>query len=293
MRILAEKEYRIWAGKYEKEKLEMNNPFREKNMAALEDKIESKLFLLGATAVEDKLQKGVPEVISDLREAGINVWMLTGDKLETAENIGYACRLFEPNTEIIKILNLSYQQVKIDFENILSKIDKIKRGGYHRELPKAEQKALVENASLNDSHLSFQMQNSRNIISEIRARGHEKEEKEGKKGKKGKEEKYIENEDNPHPEEKQKIGLIISGDALAVVMKKDNNLQSEFLQIISECEALLVCRASPSQKAEVVNLVKHNMKGYTLAIGDGGNDVSMIKVIYIYIYTLYSKLMWE
>lgn len=53
--------------------------------------MERNLYLLGATAVEDKLQEGVPLVLRDLLKAGINVWMLTGDKMETAENIAKVC----------------------------------------------------------------------------------------------------------------------------------------------------------------------------------------------------------
>ena len=53
------------------------------------DLLEKDLILLGATAVEDKLQKGVPECIDKLAQAGIKIWVLTGDKLETAINIGY------------------------------------------------------------------------------------------------------------------------------------------------------------------------------------------------------------
>jgi P-type E1-E2 ATPase len=45
------------------------------------------------TAIEDKLQDKVGEVIADLKKSGINIWVLTGDKIETAINIGYACKL--------------------------------------------------------------------------------------------------------------------------------------------------------------------------------------------------------
>ena len=67
-----------------------------RNKQAEEDhysKLERNLTLLGATAVEDKLQDEVPEVINDLQSADIKVWMLTGDKLETAENIARSCQL--------------------------------------------------------------------------------------------------------------------------------------------------------------------------------------------------------
>ena len=72
-------------------------------MQILQDELESNLFLLGATALEDKLQDGVPEAIEDFRNAGIKVWMLTGDKLETAENIGFASKMFNEKMYIFKL----------------------------------------------------------------------------------------------------------------------------------------------------------------------------------------------
>ncbi len=55
--------------------------------------IERNLRLLGCTAIEDKLQEGVPQCIKQLAMAGIRIWVLTGDKMETAINIGFACSL--------------------------------------------------------------------------------------------------------------------------------------------------------------------------------------------------------
>lgn len=57
-------------------------------MSQLEENIESDLELVGVTAIEDRLQDKVGEVINDLKEAGVGVWVLTGDKVETAINIG-------------------------------------------------------------------------------------------------------------------------------------------------------------------------------------------------------------
>lgn len=64
-------------------------------MELLADEVERNLVLIGCTAVEDKLQDNVPEVIADMIESNIKVWMLTGDKLETAENIGFSCKLVQ------------------------------------------------------------------------------------------------------------------------------------------------------------------------------------------------------
>jgi len=65
--------------------------------------LEQDLTLIGATAVEDKLQDEVPETIQDLQMAGIKIWMLTGDKFETAENISFSCKLIKEDFEIYKI----------------------------------------------------------------------------------------------------------------------------------------------------------------------------------------------
>ena len=65
------------------------------------DRIESQLELVGATAIEDKLQKGVPDTIDRLRRAGIKLWMLTGDKRETAINIGHSCRLVKDYSTVV------------------------------------------------------------------------------------------------------------------------------------------------------------------------------------------------
>lgn len=73
-------------------------------MELVADLIERKLKLIGATAIEDKLQEGVPETIEALLKADINVWVLTGDKQETAINIGYSCKLIVHGMQLI-ILN--------------------------------------------------------------------------------------------------------------------------------------------------------------------------------------------
>lgn len=79
---------------------------RDKILADIFDDFERGLVLLGATAVEDRLQDNVPSTIHDLQDAGIKIWMLTGDKLETAENIGYSCKLLSKEMEVWKISNL-------------------------------------------------------------------------------------------------------------------------------------------------------------------------------------------
>ncbi|KAL9673201.1 hypothetical protein QQ045_029455 [Rhodiola kirilowii] len=76
---------------------------REEMIEEIQDSIEKDLILLGATAVEDKLQNGVPECIDKLAQAGIKLWVLTGDKMETAINIGFACSLLRQGMKQIVI----------------------------------------------------------------------------------------------------------------------------------------------------------------------------------------------
>ncbi|KAF5739621.1 putative phospholipid-transporting ATPase 8-like [Tripterygium wilfordii] len=101
-RELDEDEYKQWEQEFLKAKTSVT-PDRDALVDAAADKIERDLSLLGATAVEDKLQKGVPECIDKLAQAGIKIWVLTGDKMETAINIGYACSLLRQGMKLIVI----------------------------------------------------------------------------------------------------------------------------------------------------------------------------------------------
>ncbi|XP_077244107.1 putative phospholipid-transporting ATPase 8 isoform X2 [Tasmannia lanceolata] len=101
-RELGEEEYRIWQEEFLKAKNSVSAD-RDSMVDAATDRIERGLILLGATAVEDKLQKGVPECIEKLAHAGIKIWVLTGDKMETAVNIGYACSLLRQGMKQIVI----------------------------------------------------------------------------------------------------------------------------------------------------------------------------------------------
>ncbi|XP_063777045.1 phospholipid-transporting ATPase VD [Pseudophryne corroboree] len=88
-------------------------------------RLETNLTLLGATGIEDRLQEGVPETIESLRKAGIKIWMLTGDKEETAVNIAYACKLLEYSD---KIFTLSRQNNETTCEVFMNHvIDEIER----------------------------------------------------------------------------------------------------------------------------------------------------------------------
>jgi phospholipid-transporting ATPase len=99
-RDISEPEYTAWKKKFDEASATIND--RQEALDSAAEEIERDLILLGATAIEDKLQEGVPETIATLMEAGIKIWVLTGDRQETAINIGMSCKLIKTNmTQII------------------------------------------------------------------------------------------------------------------------------------------------------------------------------------------------
>ena len=98
MKVIRYDEYMQWKAVYDELVNDMEND-NEDDIKELVASIEKELFLLGTTALEDKLQENVHECIEEFRRADIKVWMITGDKLETAENVGISCRLLQEDAE--------------------------------------------------------------------------------------------------------------------------------------------------------------------------------------------------
>ncbi|CAO3683743.1 unnamed protein product [Rhizopus stolonifer] len=121
MREIPEEEYTRWSQIYDKAATTLVNRADELDKAA--EMIEQNLFLLGATAIEDKLQDGVPDTIHTLQEAGIRVWVLTGDRQETAINIGYSCKLLNEDMSLIVCNQESHWETKSFLEAKLKDIN--------------------------------------------------------------------------------------------------------------------------------------------------------------------------
>ncbi|TBU23842.1 phospholipid-translocating P-type ATPase [Dichomitus squalens] len=98
-RDIPDTEYRQWVTVYDQAAATINGRGEALDKAA--ELIERDMFLLGATAIEDKLQEGVPDTIHTLQMAGIKVWVLTGDRQETAINIGMSCRLISESMNLV------------------------------------------------------------------------------------------------------------------------------------------------------------------------------------------------
>ncbi|KAI6247211.1 hypothetical protein HI914_05063 [Erysiphe necator] len=102
MREVPEQEFLDWWNIFDKAQNTVGgNRSEELDKAA--ELLEHNFYLLGATAIEDRLQDGVPETIHTLQEAGIKLWILTGDRQETAINIGMSCRLISEDMMLLII----------------------------------------------------------------------------------------------------------------------------------------------------------------------------------------------
>lgn len=100
-RELSQEEYTSWKKLYQDASTALMD--RQQRIEAVGEQIEQSMLLLGATAIEDKLQKGVPETIDKLRRANMKIWMLTGDKRETAINIAHAANICQPDSDVFII----------------------------------------------------------------------------------------------------------------------------------------------------------------------------------------------
>uniref|UniRef100_A0A669B3Q3 Phospholipid-transporting ATPase n=1 Tax=Oreochromis niloticus TaxID=8128 RepID=A0A669B3Q3_ORENI len=192
---------------------------REEKLDELYEEIEKDMMLLGATAVEDKLQDGVPQTIEQLAKADIKIWVLTGDKQETAENIGYSCNMLREEMKDV------FNQMMIVF---------------------------CQSEAVTAYEFFPHPQGARPPLWEPLHYG------------------VLTDDLTPIPSS-------LHHQAFAL----EKNLRLELLRTACMCQTVICCRVTPLQKAQVVQLVKKYKQAVTLAIGDGANDVSMIKAAHI------------
>lgn len=132
MREIPEQEFQQWWQIFEKASTTVSgNRAEELDKAA--EIIEHGFFLLGATAIEDKLQDGVPDTIHTLQEAGIKVWVLTGDRQETAINIGMSCKLISEDMTLLIVNEETSEATKDNIAKKLSAIISQSPGGAELE----------------------------------------------------------------------------------------------------------------------------------------------------------------
>ncbi|CAH1163844.1 unnamed protein product [Phaedon cochleariae] len=189
---LTEEQYLDFEARYNAARLSTID--RVARVAQVVESLEREMELLCITGVEDKLQNDVRATLELLRNAGIKIWMLTGDKLETATCIAKSSRLVSRTQGL----------------HVLKKV-----------------------VTRTDAHLELNAYRR-----------------------------------------KQDCALVISGESLEVCL---SYYQQEFMELATAAPAVVCCRCSPTQKAQVVQLIQKHTGKRTAAVGDGGNDVSMIQ----------------
>ena len=254
---------------------------KKEKLESLANKIENNLILLGVTGIQDELQDEVYETLKDFSDAGIKLWVLTGDKKATAKSIAFSCGLFEDNN--FNIFEIKEGLNKIDLESRLNEL--VER--FNNIVDSLNIKSNIKIEKLTSKEINNKTNiNNQNKISL-----------------------------NKNEKKKTKFALIISSNELDII-SLNYELEILFYELASRCNSVLCCRVSPIQKAKMVHLIqrftklqqhkganyykyfnqqdinhlidnKNKIKGplkdsiTTLAIGDGANDVNMITSAHI------------
>ncbi|KAI8968964.1 hypothetical protein BDF20DRAFT_827472 [Mycotypha africana] len=122
-RFISEKDYKVWNKRYQEASAAIYN--RDDKIDEVCEEIETEMLLIGGTAIEDRLQDGVPETIALLARSGIKLWVLTGDKTETAINIGFSCNLLTLEMELIVVKADDRDSVVGELEKAIKKIESV------------------------------------------------------------------------------------------------------------------------------------------------------------------------
>ncbi|XP_017962613.1 phospholipid-transporting ATPase ID isoform X4 [Drosophila navojoa] len=296
-RRLSEQYYNDWRSRQQEAALSMDS--RESKLNAIYEEVESGMQLLGVTAIEDKLQDGVPKSIANLQNAGIKIWVLTGDKQETAINIGYSCQLLTDElVDVFIVDGNSVEEVEKQlrqFKESIKIFDRFRPGGTEA-MNNFNSDSSMDPMSVAMTQTSAFMQDANGstmppppAISVVTFRWDAKI-KDNKGGPDSAECNDIFGDPEKNSEgrrtapsviadENTGFALVVNGHSLVHCLSPE--LESKFLDIASQCKAVICCRVTPLQKALVVELIKRAKNAVTLAIGDGANDVSMIKAAHI------------
>ena len=271
-RKINDSDYTSWVNKLHEDELNIEN--KQKLIDRLYDIIENNLILIGGTVVEDKLQDNVPETIKELRAAGIKIWVLTGDKLDTAKNIGHSCNLLSEEQKLftLKVMQSDERIVKEDAFCEMNAFFKEFQEFINGLVKKYNLDSKYINCGCNVNNTNSLNYNNVEIISD-------QSKSQSDSVSKSSYSSLINFEIFKCLREKQILepfSIIIEGPILYGLFRDPDNTQN-FLNIAYYSNTVICCRVSPSQKSQIIQKMKlYNTNAVTLAIGDGGNDVSMI-----------------
>eukprot|EP00600_Ochromonadales_sp_CCMP1393_P005802 CAMPEP_0174957920 /NCGR_PEP_ID=MMETSP0004_2-20121128/2336_1 /TAXON_ID=420556 /ORGANISM="Ochromonas sp., Strain CCMP1393" /LENGTH=1496 /DNA_ID=CAMNT_0016206075 /DNA_START=185 /DNA_END=4675 /DNA_ORIENTATION=+ len=279
IKIVPEDEAQLWLKEYNAAANSISN--RAEMLTAAAKHIEHGMTMLGAVGIEDELQDGVPESISMLHSAGVNVWMITGDKAETALAIGKKCHLIDlRRQELERMVNLSDEALRLRVSSLHTYVFKRK----HREevAAKAAAKAASGGSFSTASVTSlFGFLNSSGSSHTGSGAASPSGSVVSGTGFKGSVTSPIEHDFIPRDSEndgtpKEELALMVDGVSLEGIWSNEQ-VKMRFVEAVQLIPTVIACRVSPLQKAALVRMIKAAPEQpVTLAIGDGANDVGMI-----------------
>lgn len=284
---LSEQEFEEWKVKYDRglTKLVEEKEIDEYNKIHYKE-IEEGICIIGCTAVEDKLQENVPETLKTLQSAGINTWVLTGDTLPTAKNIGIMCNLITKNMDIYELLdNEEIFKSKIDPDGVIFNKNSLSMAS--KTIIEFESLLPTDYPNINEklakkSFLLVGLKRLLELYNKVNYTNYDK--------------CYDDKEDKSKEgltildKQKQKVenlkGVLVESDIIASVLPPVESLNlslychpltKAFLELTLNSNAVICCRVAPQQKALIVRMIKNNIQNaITLSVGDGANDVAMI-----------------
>ncbi|KAL7750772.1 drs2 neo1 protein [Sorochytrium milnesiophthora] len=272
-RVLEENTYEDWAKLYLQASTSVTDRVKRLEIAA--DLIERDWFITGATGIEDRLQRGVPDTIKNLERAGIKVWMLTGDKTETAVSIGHACGLIRPHhrTFIIDAVSGDGREASVDelseqLGRFVSEMQLLQQQQPLSRAPPLPQPALTNGTATRTSTKSSQPAQTEQhsgliALTRMRLRSASPSSK------------------RAAPQESPYV-VVVDGLTLGRIFEYGGEHMERLMLVCSGAFSVLCCRVSPLQKSLIVKFVRRaKPSAITASIGDGANDIAMIQQAHV------------
>ncbi|XP_048666629.1 phospholipid-transporting ATPase IK [Marmota marmota marmota] len=263
-RKVKEEAYEEWKPHHQQACLLLQN--RAQALHDVYEQMEQKLQLLGVTAIEDKLQDGVPDTIKCLRRGNIKFWVLTGDKQETAVNIGFACQLLSE-----KMLILEEKEINRVLETYWESNNNMQTNKGYLKFVSQVKLAMIISGDFLDKLLLSLRKEPRALVQNVVMEEANQDSGQVKRD-------YL---------QARRISLMWRSFGTSVASSESNTTKTPnspevlreraFVDLATRCQTVICCRVTPKQKALIVALVKKYQHVVTLAIGDGANDVNMIK----------------